>query len=157
MNTYRRRFSVIISVLVLLAISTISFAIDPLEFSSQKEEIRYQTLVRELRCLVCQNQNLADSDAPLARDLRLEIFRMVEAGRTDNEIKQFLTGRYGDFVLYNPPLKAETWALWFGPIILLLIGFMLARRWWRKPLQENNAASKEEDMQSNDGNDGEFS
>lgn len=146
-----------LSVLALLAISTVSLAIDPLEFTSQKEEIRYQTLVRELRCLVCQNQNLADSDAPLARDLRLEIFRMVQAGRTDNEIKQFLTGRYGDFVLYDPPLKAETWALWFGPIVLLFIGFMLARRWWRRPMQENAGAAGEKDLEPNDAHDGEFS
>ena len=74
-----------------------AFAADPLIFTNAEQEARYQQLTVELRCLVCQNQNLADSDAPLAQDLRQEIFNMMQAGRTDNEIKQFLIDRYGDW------------------------------------------------------------
>jgi cytochrome c-type biogenesis protein CcmH len=71
---------------------------------------------------VCQNQDLADSDALLAQDLRREIFEMMRAGKSDAEIKAFLTQRYGDFVLYNPPVQANTWVLWFGPLVVLLLG-----------------------------------
>ena len=97
-------------------------AIDPIEFKDRAEETRFQALTRELRCLVCQNQDLADSDALLAQDLRREIFEMMRAGKSDAEIKAFLTQRYGDFVLYNPPVQANTWVLWFGPLVVLLLG-----------------------------------
>lgn len=103
-------------------------AIDPLPFADTQEEQRFQHLVRELRCLVCQNQNLADSDAFLAKDLRAEVFELMRSGKTDAEIKTFLTDRYGDFVLYKPPVKPGTWVLWFGPLLILVIGFAIARR-----------------------------
>ncbi len=103
-------------------------AIDPLPFADAQEEQRFQHLVRELRCLVCQNQNLADSDAFLAKDLRAEVFELMRSGKTDAEIKTFLTDRYGDFVLYKPPVKPGTWVLWFGPLLILVIGFAIARR-----------------------------
>lgn len=112
---------------LMLAMSFVH-AIDPLPFKSDAEEQRFQNLVRELRCLVCQNQNLADSDAGLAKDLRQEVFEMIQAGKSDDEIKQFLTERYGDFVLYRPPFKATTLVLWIGPIVVLIIGFAFARR-----------------------------
>ncbi|HET7845390.1 MAG TPA: cytochrome c-type biogenesis protein [Xanthomonadales bacterium] len=99
-----------------------ALAIDPLPPADAKYEKRFQRLTAELRCLVCQNQNLADSDALLAKDLRNEVLEMMRAGRTDAEIKQFMVDRYGDFVLYNPPVKPITWALWFGPPLLLLVG-----------------------------------
>ena len=107
---------------------SVSWAIDPLPFTDAAQEQRFQDLVRELRCMVCQNQNLADSDATLARDLRREIFEMMQAGKTDAEIKQFLSDRYGDFVLYRPPFKASTLVLWFGPALILVVGFAVARR-----------------------------
>ena len=85
-----------------------------------------------MRCLVCQNQNLADSDAPLAQDLRQEIYNMMQAGRTDDEIKQFLIDRYGDFVLYMPPVKSNTLVLWLMPAVLLfggaLVVFVVVRK-----------------------------
>ena len=96
-------------------------------FANEAEEQRFQHLARELRCLVCQNQNIADSDAGLARDLRKEVFEMMRAGKSDDEIKRFLTDRYGDFVLYRPPFKATTLVLWVGPILILLIGVAIAR------------------------------
>ena len=113
--------------LAFLLISALAQAIDPLPFANEAEEQRFQHLARELRCLVCQNQNIADSDAGLARDLRKEVFEMMRAGKSDDEIKRFLTDRYGDFVLYRPPFKATTLVLWVGPILILLIGVAIAR------------------------------
>ena len=85
-------------------------------------DARLKSLEEELRCLVCQNQTLADSNAPLAEDLRREVRELAVAGKSDAEIKQYLVARYGDFVLYNPPVKATTWLLWFGPFALLAGG-----------------------------------
>jgi cytochrome c-type biogenesis protein CcmH len=98
--------------------------------SAQKDpafEQRLKTLEEELRCLVCQNQSLADSNAPLAEDLRREVRALADAGKNDQEIRDFLVARYGDFVLYKPPVKATTWLLWFGPFALLLGGGAV---WW---------------------------
>ena len=95
---------------------------EPLVFDSPEQEQRYKELTLELRCAVCQNQNLADSDAPLAQDLRQEIFDMMQAGRTDEEIKEFMVARYGDFVLYRPPMQGNTLALWVIPVALLALG-----------------------------------
>jgi cytochrome c-type biogenesis protein CcmH len=112
---------------VLLVAAALLFAChlaakDPLIFMNPEQEARYNELTMELRCLVCQNQNLADSDAPLAQDLRKEIYDMMQAGRSNEEIKTFLVDRYGDFVLYRPPVKGNTLALWLGPAVLLLLG-----------------------------------
>jgi cytochrome c-type biogenesis protein CcmH len=99
------------------------------------DKARYDKLAHELRCLVCQNQTLADSDASLAIDLRRQLESMIIDGRSDDEIKAYLVQRYGDFVLYRPPMQSNTWLLWFGPFALLAIGiaiwFGLHRR--RKP------------------------
>lgn len=95
---------------------------EPLVFSDLEQEMRFNQLTLELRCLVCQNQNLADSDAPLAQDLRKEIYDMLQDGRSDNEIKTFMVERYGDFVLYRPPVQGNTLALWAMPVATLMIG-----------------------------------
>jgi len=97
-------------------------AIDPLPFKDHAQEVRFQKLTRQLRCLVCQNEDLADSNADLARDLRHEVFGLMQQGKSDDEIKQYLVDRYSDFVLYDPPVKPSTWLLWFGPGVLLLVG-----------------------------------
>jgi len=97
-------------------------AIDTYEFDNEADRQRYRTLVEELRCPKCQNQNIADSNAPIAMDLRAEIYRMLEEGRSNDEIIQHLVLRYGDFVRYKPPLDARTFLLWFGPAALLLGG-----------------------------------
>lgn len=97
-------------------------AIEPLEFADRAQELRYQQLLRELRCLQCQNQSLADSDANVAGGLRQEIHKQMLAGRSDDEIKAFLVERYGDFVLYRPEVKSGTWMLWFGPFLILAAG-----------------------------------
>ena len=91
------------------------------DFQSIEEETRFRELAEELRCMVCQNQSLADSGAGLAQDLRMEVLRLMRDGRSDEEIKAYLAERYGDFVLYRPPVKPATWPLWFGPIVLFLI------------------------------------
>ena len=108
----------------LLLLTSVSFAqaIDPLPFKDHAQEIRFQALTRELRCLVCQNENLADSNADLARDLRHEVFDLMQQGKSDDEIKQYLVDRYSDFVLYDPPVKSSTVLLWFGPLAILLAG-----------------------------------
>lgn len=100
-------------------------AIDPLPFKDHAQEVRFQNLTRQLRCLVCQNENLADSNADLARDLRHEVFGLMQQGKTDDQIKQYLVDRYSDFVLYDPPVKPSTWLLWFGPVLFLLMGAAL--------------------------------
>ena len=99
-------------------------AIDPRSFDNPEDEARYQELIEELRCLVCQNQNIADSNAPLARDLRSQVLDMINAGKSDAQIKTFMTDRYGDFVLYAPPVKSSTWVLWFGPAAILAGGLV---------------------------------
>jgi cytochrome c-type biogenesis protein CcmH len=134
-----------ILLLLLLLIALPVAAIDPLPFADRAEEVRFQDLVRELRCLVCQNQNLADSDAMLAKDLRAEVFGLMRSGKNDTEIKQFLTDRYGDFVLYKPPVKPGTWLLWFGPLLVLAIGFWIARRLMRRPQASETPIRNDQD------------
>ncbi|MHB1059372.1 MAG: cytochrome c-type biogenesis protein [Rhodanobacter sp.] len=97
-------------------------AIEPMPFKDHAQELRFQHLTHQLRCPMCQNETLADSNAPIARDLRNQIFRMMQQGRSDEEIKQYLVARYSDFVLYDPPLTAGTSLLWFGPLLILLGG-----------------------------------
>lgn len=87
---------------------------------------RYQHLTRELRCLVCQNETIADSNVTLAADLRRELRGLIASGKSDEEVLKFLTDRYGDFVLYNPPLSARTWILWAAPGIALLAALSAA-------------------------------
>ena len=91
-------------------------------------EKRLVKLSEELRCLVCQNQNIADSNAELAQDLRREIRAMIKDGKTDKEIIDFMVARYGDFVLYNPPFKATTVLLWVGPLALMVVGIVALGR-----------------------------
>ncbi len=97
-------------------------AIEPLPFKDHAEEVRYQRLTAQLRCPMCQNETLADSNAPIARDLRNQIFRLMQHGQSDAQIKQYLVDRYSQFVLYDPPVEAQTWLLWFGPLLILLVG-----------------------------------
>ncbi|GMU44104.1 MAG: cytochrome c-type biogenesis protein CcmH [Xanthomonadales bacterium] len=107
---------------LLLGASAALGAIEPLEFTDRAQEQRYQHLLRELRCLQCQNQSLADSDANVAGGLRLEIHKQMRAGASDEQIKAFLVERYGDFVLYRPEVRRDTWLLWFGPFVILAGG-----------------------------------
>ena len=94
----------------------------PIEFRDRAEERRFRALTEQLRCVMCQNQSLADSNAMIAQDLRLEVLQLLRDGNSDAQIKTFLVERYTDFVLYQPELKPRTWLLWFGPALLLLGG-----------------------------------
>lgn len=94
----------------------------PLQFRDAAEERRFHALVSELRCVMCQNQSLADSNAQIAVDLRREVLELMRQGKSDAEIKDFLVARYGEFVLYRPPVRGATWLLWLGPGLLLLAG-----------------------------------
>jgi cytochrome c-type biogenesis protein CcmH len=96
--------------------------LEPVEFETRAQQERYQALLRELRCTVCQNESLAESRAELARDMRLRIHQMMREGASDAEIKDFLVSRYGDFVLYRPPFQRNTWILWLGPGVILIAG-----------------------------------
>jgi cytochrome c-type biogenesis protein CcmH len=115
--------------------STVTFASSATEAALAEDPVaekRLQKLSEELRCLVCQNQTIADSNAELAQDLRREVRTMIKAGKTDNEIVDFMVTRYGDFVLYRPPVKGITLLLWGGPIALLLIGLFALQRYLRQ-------------------------
>lgn len=92
---------------------------------SDDAEQRLRVMAQELRCLVCQNQSLADSNAPLAEDLRREIRQLIKQGQSDQQIRDFMVSRYGDFVLYQPPLKTSTSLLWFGPFVLFAFGLLI--------------------------------
>jgi len=97
-------------------------------------EKRITALAHELRCLVCQNQTIADSNAPLAVDLRNQIREQLAAGRSESDVRQFMVARYGDFILYKPPFKTTTLLLWIGPFLLLMLGtFLLLKRIRRRP------------------------
>src|SRR5437763_1826803 len=119
-------------------------------------EQRMQALTQQLRCLVCQNETLADSQADLAADLRQQIREQMKAGRSDQEIIGFLTQRYGDFILYKPPVKATTYLLWFGPFVLLIAGTLVLFRFLKRrremiqeqPLTANEHKRAEEILRS---------
>lgn len=98
------------------------------QFDNPRQQVQFQHLLKELRCLVCQNQDLSDSNAPLARDLKNEVYAMVKEQQSDQEIINFLTERYGDFILFNPPMKGVTYFLWFGPAFFLLLGLWIFKR-----------------------------
>lgn len=124
-----RWLSALVLLLAGLFLSVSAMAIDPSEsFDDPEMQARYEKLTEELRCLVCQNQTIGDSSATLAQDLRREVREMMEQGKSDKEILDFMVDRYGDFVRYRPPLAPRTWLLWFGPALMLLIGgFILWR------------------------------
>ncbi len=105
----------------------------PLE--TPQQDAQFIHLLRELRCLVCQNQDLADSNAGLAKDLRNEVYGLVKAGKTDSEIVHYLTARYGDFILFKPPVKSITALLWYGPAFFMLLGLLI---FWRTCFKRTN-------------------
>ena len=109
-------------VVILTLISMSALAIEVYDFETKQQEALYQQLTKELRCLVCQNQNLADSDAGLAKDLKDQVAEFVISGQDAETIKQYMVERYGDFVTYDPPLNASTVFLWFAPLVVFLIG-----------------------------------
>lgn len=128
MMTWRARWLLRLTWLAFVAASMLltatasAQAIQPLPFKDRAQELRFQHLTGELRCLVCQNESLADSNADLAKQMRSIVFAQMQRGQTDAQIKQYLVDRYSDYVLYDPPLKPSTWLLWFGPLLVLVAG-----------------------------------
>ncbi|MBU2964785.1 cytochrome c-type biogenesis protein CcmH [Amphritea sp. 2_MG-2023] len=111
---------------ILLSVSALAnAAIDTYEFKDDATRERFQSLAAELRCPKCQNQNIADSNSPIAEDLRNELHRMLEEGADDQQVIDFMVGRYGEFVLYRPRMTEQTYLLWYGPAGLLVIGVVV--------------------------------
>jgi cytochrome c-type biogenesis protein CcmH len=122
----------------LLAVGMPALAIDSeAAFHDPVLQHRYEAINRELRCLVCQNQTIADSNATLAQDLRREVREMIAAGKTDAEIREFMIERYGDFVLYRPRMTAQNFLLWAAPALLLIVGAVVVVRVVRRKAQES--------------------
>ncbi len=116
----------LIAALLLFAVNTsLLAAIEVHDFKDAETEAAYNSLIQELRCLVCQNESLAGSNADLAKDLRKKVYDMLIAGKSRQDVVEYMTNRYGDFVLYNPPLKKSTLLLWIGPFVLLLLVLLL--------------------------------
>jgi len=119
-------FIIIISICLIQLFSNNSFTVEPEEvLENQKQELRARNISKNIRCMVCQNQSIDESNAPLAKDLRILIRNKIKEGKKDKEIYIFLTDRYGDFILLKPPLKSSTLALWLLPFIFLIIGFFI--------------------------------
>ena len=112
-------------IILLLIVSAQVFAVDYHQLPNPEQQKAYETIISELRCLVCQNQTIADSNAELAADLRRQVYEMLQQGKSKDDVLQFMTERYGDFVLYNPPFKAKTGLLWLGPLFFLITGLVM--------------------------------
>ncbi len=131
---------------MILWMSSSAFArIDTYEFSSPEREALYLELTQELRCLVCQNQNIADSNAELAKDLRRKTYEMIKKGENKDQIVEFMVARYGDFVMYKPPFKSSTLILWLGPVVIFILGLlMLIRIIRRRPASNEHVLTEEQ-------------
>jgi len=118
----------LLTLLVLMLALPAMAAIEEYAFDSEQQEDRFKKLTYEMRCPKCLNSNIAGSDAPIAADLRMEIYDQIREGRSNDEIIEFMSSRYGDFILYRPRLTMGTFILWFGPAFLLLAGIVIVRR-----------------------------
>lgn len=114
--------AIMLAMIVGLGTAHAQNAIDPLPFKNHAQEVRFQKLTKQMRCLVCQDESLAASNAKLAQQMRHIIFEQMQKGWSNEQIKQYFVERYSAYVLYKPPLKPSTWLLWFGPLIIILIG-----------------------------------
>ncbi len=129
-----RIHSFILSLLLLIPLASMA-RVELHEFDNEQQHQLYKKLSEQLRCLVCQNQNLADSNAELAQDMRQKTYQMVMENKSEDEIIQYWVARYGDFVLYNPPFKYNTLILWLGPFVLFVMAFYFGK----KIIQSSNA------------------
>lgn len=139
-------YALILSLFVYQAQAEIEYR----NFKQPEQEQAYQTLISELRCLVCQNQTIADSNADLAKDLRRQVYEMLQQGKSRQDIVDFMTDRYGDFVMYKPALKLKTMLLWLGPVLFLVIG--LATVWVlrsKTSTSEDQSLTKEQQAKLN--------
>ncbi len=134
--------------LTLLCLFTVQASpVDTYTFPDEVTKIRFQDLTYELRCPKCQNQNLADSNSPIAADLRAEVYDMLLDGKSDMEIMNFMVDRYGDFVLYRPKVNSTTYILWFGPVVFILIGAGVIFLFTRKKAEQPAELSEEQKQQ----------
>ncbi len=122
-------------------------ALSSYTFDSKEEEQAFRELTAKIRCLVCQNQSLADSDAELASDLRREVYALWKQQKSEEEIAEFLVARYGDFVLYDPPFKPSTYILWFGPFLLFIAGGLILSRVLKNKTEDKEVELTEADRQ----------
>ena len=120
--------------------------LEKFDFTGNVDEDRFKELIAEIRCLVCQNQSLADSDADLAHDLRKEVYDLMQSGQDDTQIVDFMVARYGDFVLYNPPVKPSTYLLWYGPFVLLAIGILFLIKTVRQRTRQTESGFSEQEQ-----------
>ncbi|MCP4588779.1 cytochrome c-type biogenesis protein [Pseudoalteromonas sp.] len=137
--------------LILLCLPlSLQAAIDTYEFDDEATRERFKQLTFELRCPKCQNQNLQDSNSPIAADLRNEVYKMLREGNDNDEIVDFMVARYGDFVLYRPPVNQMTYLLWYGPFVLVVIGLLVMFALSRK---RKKVSDEGEDLESHLSND----
>ncbi len=142
----------IVLLLILLPLS-VGAAIDTYEFKDEETRQRFRQLTFELRCPKCQNQNLQDSNSPIAADLRDEVYKMLQAGNNNDEIVDFMVARYGEFVLYKPPVNQMTYVLWYGPFVLVVIGIgvilLLSRKRKKQPQEEGTEVQSDPEVSLN--------
>ena len=141
-----KKFHLVAVLLSSFLFAGVTIALEPMDYQNAAEEQRFKELAAELRCVMCQNQSIADSSAPIAHDLRLEVLRLMREGKTDAQIKDYLVARYTEFVLYEPAINKRHWLLWLGPFILLLSGIFIVARAIRKkkPVAASDASHNEE-------------
>ena len=135
--------------ILILMLSASTYAVDYRQLSDPKQQEIYETLTKELRCLVCQNQTIADSNAELASDLRRQVYEMLEKGKSRDEIVQFMTDRYGDFVLYKPAFSVKTTLLWIAPVVFLLMGLITVFFFIRRKKASANQIAQAGSLQTN--------
>ena len=144
---YKFISKLILLIVVTFSLSSVAAPIETFKFDSPETEKVFHKLSEELRCLVCQNQNIAESNADLAKDLRLEIYTMLSDGKSEDEIVDFMVERYGDYVLYRPPFKPMTWLLWFGPAIVFAFGLVYVVRFMKSQSSNTQVESlSDEDL-----------
>ena len=137
--------NIITVLMIVMLVSVANARIEEHQFDSAEQERRYHFLIDELRCLVCQNQNLADSNAELAQDLREQVYLMIKNDDSNETIINFMVSRYGDFVLYRPPLKPTTYMLWIGPFIIFLVALIIVVQFIRRRQQSQPADISQSD------------
>lgn len=154
MKSYRRYLKCFVQAfaLNLLLVASAFAAIDSYKFADEQLRQRFHSLTYELRCPKCQNQNLADSNSPIAEDLRAQVYRLLNEGQSDAGIKDYMVARYGQYVLYKPQWSSRTWMLWLAPALLLLIAFagagiILGKRKNRGPLSDGGSLLTEQEQQ----------
>jgi cytochrome c-type biogenesis protein CcmH len=133
--------TIFISILFILPIHLYAADSNPIEFTDPEQEKRYHELTQELRCMQCQGQSLAGSNSELAQDMRNKTGEMIIEGKTNQQIADFWVKRYGDVVLYNPPLQPKTYVLWLGPLVLVLIAFIVLLYFIRRHAQTTTTPS----------------